>query len=200
MCLWSPRSALCAEESVLLVPHGPTLAPGCPTAVIADKIKHIHFQKESKYPHLPTISVLLLCSLSLEPFQPLAKQAEACQAIPGVSEWVMAMIRRGYTLQFARRPPRFRGVLATTVRSEDAQVLHAEVMKLLEKGAIEIFPPAQSELGFYSRYFLVPKKDGGLQPILDLRLLNHALVKRSFRMITLKQILNQICPVLSLAQ
>ncbi len=124
----------------------------------------------------------------------------ACQAIPGVSEWVMAMIRRGYTLQFARRPPRFRGVLATTVRSEDAQVLHAEVMKLLEKGAIEIFPPAQSELGFYSRYFLIPKKDGGLQPILDLRLLNHALVKRSFRMITLKQILNQICPVLSLTQ
>ncbi len=25
---------------------------------------------------------------------------------------------------------------------------------------------------FYSRYFIVPKKDGGLRPILDLRLLN----------------------------
>ncbi len=52
--------------------------------------------------------------------------------------------------------------------------------------------PAQSESGFYSRYFLVPKKYGGLRPILDLRLLNHALMKRSFRMITLKQILSQI--------
>ncbi len=38
-----------------------------------------------------------------------------------------------------------------------------------------------------------PKKDSGLQPILDLRHLNHALMKRSFSMITLKQILSQIC-------
>ncbi len=65
------------------------------------------------------------------PFQLLTTRAEAWQAIPGVSEWVMATIRRGYTLQFARRPLRFRGVLATTV-------LRAEVMNLLEKEAIEI--------------------------------------------------------------
>ncbi len=49
-------------------------------------------------------------------------QAEAWQTIPGVSEWVMATIRWGYTLQIARRPLCFRCVLATTVRSEDAQV------------------------------------------------------------------------------
>jgi len=67
-------------------------------------------------------------------------------------------------------------------------------MNLLEKGAIEIIPPAQSESGFYSRYFFIPKKVSGLRPILDLRLLNYALMKRSFRMITLKQILPQICP------
>ncbi len=70
--------------------------------------------------------------------------------------------------------------------------LRSEVMTLLEKGAIEKVPPAQSESGFYSHYFLVPKKDGGLRPILDLRRLNHALMRRSFRMITLKQILSQI--------
>ncbi len=53
-------------------------------------------------------------------------------------------------------------------------------------------PPALSESGFYSRYFLVPKKDDCLRPILDLRRLNHALMRRSFRMIMLKQILSQI--------
>ncbi len=37
-----------AEESVFLVPHVPTIAPRCPTAVIVDKIKLLHFQKESK--------------------------------------------------------------------------------------------------------------------------------------------------------
>ncbi len=47
--------------------------------------------------------------------------------------------------------------------------------------------------GFYSRYFLIPKKDGSLRPILDLKLLNYAMMKRSFRMITLKKILSQIC-------
>ncbi len=121
-------------------------------------------------------------------------RTEAWQAILGVLTLVMTKVRRGYTLQFARRPPSFRGVLATTVRSENAQVLHADLMNLLEKGAIEIVPPAQSESGFCSRYFLVPKKDGGLRPILDLRFLSYALMKRSFRMITLKQTLPQICP------
>ncbi len=121
---------------------------------------------------MPPISVLPLCSQSAQPFQPLATWAEAWQAIPGVSAWVMNTVRRGYSLQFARRPPRFRGVLATSVCSDDAHVLHAEVINLLEKGAIEIIPPAQSESGFYSRYILVPKKDGSLRPILDLRLLN----------------------------
>ncbi len=104
------------------------------------------------------------------------------------------MVSRGYTLQFAQRPQHFRSVLTTTVRSENAQVLRAEVMNLLGKEAIEIVPPAQSESGFYSHYFLVSKKDSSLRPILDLRLLNYALMKRSFRMITLKQILLQICP------
>ncbi len=59
---------------------------------------------------------------------------------------------------------------------------------------METVSPAQSESGFYSCYFLVPKKDGGLRPILDLRHLNLALMKWPFRMITLKQILSQICP------
>ncbi len=61
------------------------------------------------------------------------------------------------------------------------------------KIALDPVRPALSESGFYSRYFLVPKKDGGLRPILDLRRLNHALMRRPFRMITLKQILSQIC-------
>ncbi len=36
--------ALGAEESVFMDPHGPTIAPRCLTAVIVDKIKHMHFQ------------------------------------------------------------------------------------------------------------------------------------------------------------
>ncbi len=103
-CLLSPRSALGTALSVLLVPHGPTLAPVHPTALIAEKIMHKHYQKESKYTLLPTISVLPLCSQSLASIQPLATRAEAWQAIPGVSKWIMATMRWGYSLQFAQRP------------------------------------------------------------------------------------------------
>ncbi|MGL5565083.1 MAG: reverse transcriptase domain-containing protein, partial [Plesiomonas sp.] len=39
---------------------------------------------------------------------------------------------------------------------------------------------------------MVPKKDGGLRPILDLRRLNLALRVSKFKMLTLKSILNQI--------
>ncbi|KAL0204651.1 hypothetical protein M9458_002669, partial [Cirrhinus mrigala] len=149
-------------------------------------------------PKRPLLSLqaprLMLGAEPPEPIIPLATRVDAWQAIPGVSEWVMGIIRGGYSLQFARRPPRFSGVVPTSVRSKDAHVLRSEVLTLLGKGAIEMVHPAQSESGFYSRYFLVPKRDGGLRPILDLRLLNRALMRRPFKMLNLKQILSHIRP------
>ncbi len=76
-----------------------------------------------------------------ELIRPLTTWAEACQAIPGVSDWVLGIIKRGYSLQFARRPPRFSGMVPTLVQSTDAHVLHSEVMNLLAKGAVETVPP-----------------------------------------------------------
>ncbi len=129
------------------------------SAVIAEKIKHKHSQKESNFPLPSLTSALPPCSRPLEFIQPLATRAEAWQAIPGVSEWVMGIIKRGYSLQFARRPPRFSGVVSTSVQGENARVLRSEVMTLLEKGAIEMVSPALSESGFYSRYFPDPLAD-----------------------------------------
>ncbi|KAI2647445.1 Transposon Ty3-G Gag-Pol polyprotein [Labeo rohita] len=171
------------------------LAPTQPVAVIANRIKHKHSQKGSKIPLQIIKGVSCHQDGQLpEPIIPLATRAEAWQAIPGVSDWVMGIIKKGYSLQFARRPPHFSGVVPTMVKSRDAHVLRSEVLILLEKGAIEVVHPAQSESGFYSRYFLVPKKDGGLRPILDLRHLNRALMKRPFKMLTLKQILSHVRP------
>ncbi len=70
----------------------------------------------------------------------------------------------------------------------------SETRGTLEKGAIEKVPPNEQESGFYSGYFVIPKRDGGLRPILDLRPIDRALGKRPFRMLTLKQILAQIRP------
>ncbi len=48
--------------------------------------------------------------------------------------------------------------------------------------------------GLYSPYFIVPKKDGGLRTILDLRILNRALLKLPFRMLTQRRIFQCIHP------
>ncbi len=105
-----------------------------------------------------------------KPLKPLCQFMSAWKVIPGISRWLLSVIERGYTLQFRRRPPRFNGVVQS------------------------LTSPRNAQSGFYSRYFVVPKRDGGLRPILDLRPINRALCKRPFRMITLKQILAQIRP------
>ncbi len=53
-------------------------------------------------------------------------------------------------------------------------------------------PPRDRESGFYSRYFSIPKKGGGLRPILDLRLVNHSVMRLKFKMLTIKQVVSQI--------
>ena len=58
-----------------------------------------------------------------------------------------------------------------------------EVEDLLDK-CYPIAPP-----GFYSTYFMVPKKDGGFRLILNLKLFSWFLVQESFKMETLQSIL-----------
>ncbi len=108
---------------------------------------------------------------------PLSHFLHEWERLPGVSLWVLRTIRSGYTLQFGKNPPRFDGVHLTVVNSASkASVLQQELSSLLQKGAIEEVPQSDVgrrtsdvERGFFSRYFLVPKRDGGLRPILDLR-------------------------------
>ncbi len=57
MCLSPPRLALGAEESVFMDPHEPTIAPRCPTTVIADKIKHAFSKREQKKERATTIQL-----------------------------------------------------------------------------------------------------------------------------------------------
>ncbi len=106
----------------------------------------------------------------------------------------MFPVRRGYTLQICSKTTSFPRCACHNSAQWERSSPTRRGNESAGKRAIEIVPPAQSESGFYSRYFLILKKYGGLRPFLDLRLLNYALMKRSFRMITLKQILPQICP------
>ncbi len=124
---------------------------------------------------------------------PLSHFLHEWERLPGVSLWVLRTIRTGYTLQFGKNPPRFDGVHLTVVNSAaKASVLQQELSSLLQKGAIEEVPQSEVERGFFSRYFLVPKRDGGLRPILDLRRLNLSLYKGKFKMLTMRTIMSQV--------
>jgi hypothetical protein len=129
---------------------------------------------------------------SPEGLVPLVNFAEAWQNLTNISPWVLRTVEIGYRLQFQVRPPKFNGVVWTLVHPEQGLVLGQEVNSLLEKGAIERVPPLVRESGFYSRYFIVPKKDGGLRPILDLRHLNRSLRRFRFKMLTISIIVSQI--------
>ncbi len=113
------------------------------------------FQKESKNIFLP------LCSQSAQPFQSLATRAEAWQAIPGVSMWVMTMVRRVYTLQFARRPPH---------RGDESAGKRIHRNRSSSPERVRLFPRPQK-----------------IRRPATCRLLNYALMKKSFRMITLNR-------------
>ncbi len=54
---------------------------------------------------------------------------------------------------------------------------------LLAKDVMEPVPPADMKAGFFSPYIIVPKKSGGLRPILGLRILNWAFHKPPFKML-----------------
>ncbi len=133
--------------------------------------------------------------MSMSPLVPLVRPLGAWLELPRPSRWLLRTIRLGYAIQFARRPPKFRGNRFTSVLSQDAPVLRAEVAVLLAKDAIQPAPPAEMESGLYKGpYFIVPKKHGGLHPIWDLRVLNRALVKLPFKMLTQRRLFQCVRP------
>jgi hypothetical protein len=74
------------------------------------------------------------------------------------------------------------------------EVLSSEVQEMLAKEAIEQIPWSQAQGGFYSTFFLVPKKDGGVRPILNLKPLNVLIAKKHFKMVTLREIMAAVQP------
>ncbi|KAL0153424.1 hypothetical protein M9458_051262 [Cirrhinus mrigala] len=86
-----------------------------------------------------------------------------------LAAWKLLTVEKGYRIQFAYRPLRFNGVVSTSVKLERAHLLTQELQTLLDKGAIECVPLPDRESGYYSRYFLVPKKNGGLGLVRDNR-------------------------------
>lgn len=108
-------------------------------------------------------------------------------------KWVLEVIREGYKLEFLEKPP-FLGVKPTRVPEKNQKLIKAEIDSLLEKNAIEIVQSSEIQTGFYSTLFLVPKKNGELRPVINLKPLNRYLRKQHFKMDTMTKVLNLVEP------
>ena len=108
-------------------------------------------------------------------------------------QWVLQVVEHGYRLEFDG-PPLYSGIRHTRLHGDGASVLLEEVEGLLQKSAVELVPPGQEGDSFYSTFFTVPKKDGGIRPILNLKPFNVCLAKHRFKMETLQSILSAAQP------
>ena len=104
--------------------------------------------------------------------------------------WVLSVVRKGYKIPFVNKP--FLSPTSIFHQQTESLALVKEVNKLLHKGSVEKIEPEGP--GFYSRIFLVPKKNGKLRLIIDLSRLNTFLDIQSFRIETANKVRQTIQP------
>ena len=103
-------------------------------------------------------------------------------------KWVLSLIRKGYRIPFKERP-----ILSpdpTFFQQPLSLQLEEEVASHLSKGAVEEIIPECP--GYYSRIFLVPKKNRKLRLIMHLSVLNRSVYTETFKMETQRKVRNAV--------
>ena len=77
--------------------------------------------------------------------------------------------------------PRQTHVPLSKTNARETELMNQEIQKLLDKGAIQQVSGGTAE-GYYSRIFLVPKKEGQYRPVINLRPLNNWIRYYHFKM------------------
>ena len=93
--------------------------------------------------------------------------------------WVLDTIQ-GYHIELMSEPYQHSRPHPPHYNQEQTSLIVEEIGDLLQKGAISEVPHPQG--GFYSTLFLVPKKDGGQRPVINLKALNQFVHPHHFKM------------------
>ena len=81
-----------------------------------------------------------------------------------------------------------------TLAIKNLDTFETEINTLVEKNVIEKVEFPQSLTGFYSTLFLVPKKNGKMRMVTNLKPLNSFLKKIHFKMDTMQKVINLVKP------
>ena len=102
-----------------------------------------------------------------------------CKALTS-DPWVIQTIERGYAIPLTTAPVQQSLPHPPHLPTREASLLEEEIQLLLEKQAVQEVPA--STKGFYSNMFMVPKKDGGQRPVINLKHLNRFGKSEHFKM------------------
>ena len=96
--------------------------------------------------------------------------------------WVLQVVS-GYQIQLLDNPVQERPSVQNPHSQTDQIIIDQEVQELLSKGAVHYAQSSPSqEPGFVSFLFVVPRKDGGHRPVINLKPLNSFIPYEHFKM------------------
>ena len=107
-------------------------------------------------------------------------------------KFVLETVSRGYRIEFTAKPPTTSRVWWTETPKNPSRRADLErgLQSMLDKQAIREIPVSPETPGFYSPIFLVAKESGSWRLILNLKDFNKFVVPPSFRMETLRTVMD----------
>ena len=94
-------------------------------------------------------------------------------------QWVLEAVR-GYKVPFISTPYQMQPLRQLALSREGEGLMSEEISEMMAKGAIQ--EASHKGRGFVSNVFLVPKKDGGQRPVINLKKLNEYVHTEHFKM------------------
>ena len=95
--------------------------------------------------------------------------------------WVLQTVQ-GFQIPFVGQPIQERKPRVPSFPSEQSAQILEEVSSLVEKGAVTVVDSHYPQTEFYSVLFLVPKKNGQMRPVINLKALNQWVETPHFKM------------------
>lgn len=105
------------------------------------------------------------------------------------NSWVLKTIQ-GCEIDFVQIPEQVNVPRQIQFDVDEINLINDEIVELLEKGAIERV--SKNNATFLSNIFVVPKKNGKLRPVINLRNLNEYVVYEKFKQESFQTVLHLI--------